>query len=76
MGLFEDGRGERAALASVITGVTLWLIHYLADWESFLSPWLDPHGVFLPVSLSITSVALLAYLVGIGKSYRQKPEKP
>ena len=75
MGLFAGGRAERAALASMITGASLWLIHYLADWGSFLAPWLEKHGIFLPVSLSVASVGLVAYLVGRGKSHRPEPGK-
>jgi Na+/proline symporter len=76
MGLFaRDRGGERAAMASMVTGVTLWLVHYLANWESFLAPWAESNGVHLPVSLSVTSVSLLVYLVANGKSYRQELEK-
>jgi Na+/proline symporter len=62
MGLFAKVRGERPAIVSMTVGVTLWLIHYLAGWNTFLPFWLEPHGIYLPVSLSITACSFLAYL--------------
>ena len=72
MGLFVKLRGERRAVFSMAVGVTLWLIHYVAAWDTFLPFWLEPHGVSLPVSLSVTTCSLLAYL-GIGSGDEKTP---
>jgi Na+/proline symporter len=63
MGLFAKARGELPAILSMSVGVTLWLIHYVAEWETFLPFWLEPGGIFIPVSLGVTACSLLAYLV-------------
>jgi SSS family solute:Na+ symporter len=62
IGLFAKVRGEGPAIASMTVGVALWLLHYLASWDTFLPFWLEPHGVSIPVSLSVTGCSLLAYL--------------
>jgi hypothetical protein len=62
MGLFTKVQGERRAVSSMAVGVTLWLIHYIAGWKTFLSPWLEPRGVSIPVSLSVITCGFIAYL--------------
>ena len=55
---------ERPAIASMLVGSSLWLVHYAAGWESFVEPLASEWKAYLPVSLSITLVSLLAYLIG------------
>jgi len=43
LGLFRRRGRERAALASMIAGAALWLVHYALGWEAFLAPWLGEH---------------------------------
>ena len=55
---------ERPAVAAMLVGSILWLVHYVAGWEYFVEPLASEWEAFLPVSLSITLVSLLAYLIG------------
>jgi len=58
LGLFRRRGRERAALASMIAGAALWLVHYALGWEAFLAPWLGEH---VPVSLAGVATSLLAW---------------
>jgi Na+/proline symporter len=62
LGLCLKPRGELPALASMLTGSVLWLVHYGSGWKSFLEPWLLDAGWQLPPSLMTTGSALLVYL--------------
>jgi Na+/proline symporter len=63
MGLKTNIGGERAALASMITGTLLWSVHFVIGWESFLSPIIDPLGLPLPVALSCALSSLVVYVI-------------
>jgi Na+/proline symporter len=58
LGLFRRRGGERAALASMLVGAVLWLVHYVLGWEAFLAPLL---GEYVPVSLAGAAASLLAW---------------
>jgi Na+/proline symporter len=64
LGLKSKSPRERAAVASMLVGTSLWLIHYAAGWEYFVEPLASRWDMFLPVSLSIAFISLLAYWVG------------
>lgn len=63
MGLRTKLGGEKAALASMITGTLLWCLHFALGWESFLSPLIDPLGLPLPVAMTSAAAGLVAYLI-------------
>ena len=60
MGLWRRPSSERPAMACIIVGSGLWLLHLAAGWETFFAPWLQPVG--LPVALSCMFVGLGTYL--------------
>lgn len=64
LGLYRHPKSEHSALASMGVGFGLWVAHYVAGWETFLAPWLGAWGPWLPSSLTITAMSLLAYLAG------------
>jgi Na+/proline symporter len=63
LGLYEQRRGERAALVSMVTGTSLWTLHRVLGWEWFAGPLLEPLGLTLPMGLSCAALALGAYLL-------------
>ncbi|HWB80333.1 MAG TPA: sodium:solute symporter family protein [Nannocystaceae bacterium] len=63
MGLRTKLGGEKAALASMITGTLLWCLHYGLGWETFFSPLIDPLGLPLPMAMTSAAAGLVAYLV-------------
>jgi Na+/proline symporter len=74
LGLFRRRGGERAALASMLAGAVLWLVHYVLGWEAFLPPLL---GEVVPVSLAGAATSLLAWLAAeIGEPPREVPPVP
>lgn len=60
LGLFRRRGRERPALASMLAGAALWLVHYALGWEAFMAPLL---GELVPVSLAGLAISLLAWLV-------------
>jgi Na+/proline symporter len=64
IGLKSKSPRERAAIASMLTGTSLWVIHYAAGWEYFLGPIASRWDILLPVSLSTAFISLVAYWVG------------
>ncbi len=62
MGIRTVLGGPRAALASMISGTLLWSVHLALGWTSFLSPFVDPLGLRLPVALTSALVGLVVYL--------------
>jgi solute:Na+ symporter, SSS family len=59
LALRRQPRHERSALASMVVGCGLWGVHQVTGWETFLGPAL---GAWLPSSLVIVVLALVAYL--------------
>jgi SSS family transporter len=69
-GLWWKRGDERAALASMVVGTTLWLLHFALGWEHFLAPILADAALPLPVALSCAVVGLAAY---VGVAAREQP---
>ncbi|MFH1572093.1 MAG: sodium:solute symporter family protein [Gemmatimonadota bacterium] len=61
LGLYVRRGDERAALASMVTGTTLWLIHLALGWDFFL----EPLGWPLPNGLTCSVISLVTYLIGM-----------
>jgi SSS family solute:Na+ symporter len=59
-GLYGKTGNQRAALASMLAGALLWLLHLVLGFQSFLEPLTGP--VVLPVSLCSTLCGLIVYL--------------
>ncbi len=62
-GLYTRPRSEWPAVASMCVGFTLWAGHFLKGWESFLGPHLPQDLWPVPLSLTITGLALVTYLI-------------
>ncbi|HEX9726290.1 MAG TPA: sodium:solute symporter family protein [Vicinamibacteria bacterium] len=71
LGLKTRSVRERAAIASMLVGSGLWVIHYVAGWEHFFAPLTASWGVYLPVSLTATLFSFLAYLIANSGSRNQ-----
>ena len=61
MGLYRTPRSALSASASMLAGLTLWLVHYFADWTYFFEPWTSSLPMQLPGSLSMTALSWLVY---------------
>ena len=61
MGLYRPPRSEASAVACIIAGNSVWLLHVFLGWETFASPWLGDASP--PVALSSAVVGLLVYLL-------------
>lgn len=63
LGLYRRGGRERAAIASMIAGTLVWLVHLALGWESFLQPMTASWSVSPPTGLTCAAVGLVAYVV-------------
>ena len=63
LGLYSDPRRPAAGICSMVVGTSVWLVHFVCDWEFFLQPFTTLSAYELPVSLSATTLSLIAYLV-------------
>jgi len=54
--------GERAAIAAMLCGTTLWLVHLALGWETFLAPVVDPLGLPLPIAMTSAWIGFVVYL--------------
>ncbi|HSG69577.1 MAG TPA: hypothetical protein VLA12_04135, partial [Planctomycetaceae bacterium] len=63
LGIYSRPRSQRPAIAALLTGAITWGIHYGIGWEYILEPF-KPFDVWqLPVSLTATVLALIAYFI-------------
>lgn len=63
LGIYSRPRSEAPAIAALLTGAITWAVHYLLDWDYILQPFKPFDSWQLPVSLTATVLALLAYFV-------------
>lgn len=63
IGLYSFPKSGRAAMASMLTGMGLWLLHFAMGWETFLEPAPGFASWKLPFSLAATFCGLLAFFV-------------
>ncbi len=63
IGLYSFPKSGRAAIASMLVGMGLWVVHFAMGWETFLEPLPGFSGWQLPFSLAATASGLLAYFV-------------
>ena len=61
MGVYRRPRGEKPAVACIVAGSGLWLVHLGLGWETFAEPWLTE--VPLPVALACAFVGLIVYVL-------------
>lgn len=59
LGLLSRRGGERAAIASMVTGIAIWGVHLALGLESFGGPLLG--SIYLPQELGATAIAWLVY---------------
>ena len=74
LGLYARGGSERAALASMIAGGSVWLVHLALGWDSFLQPVTAAWSVPPPMGLTSAAVGLVAYLLMDGTSKARRRE--
>ncbi len=63
IGLYSVPKDGRAALTSMIVGASIWGVHFVCGWEFFLEPVKPIRSLQLPLSLTATTSALLAYFI-------------
>jgi len=61
-GLYTRPRHPASAVASILLGTGIWLVHLLCGWENFLQPIQSMAVPPLPIALAATACSLLAYL--------------
>jgi solute:Na+ symporter, SSS family len=61
LGLYSVPCSGLAAIASMLVGTAVWVIHLFLGWESFLEPLASLNR--FPISLAATGCSLLAYFV-------------
>jgi len=61
LGLYSRPQNRWAANAAMVTGSSLWGIHYVMQWDLFLPVIPLMQSISLPVSIGATICALLAY---------------
>jgi solute:Na+ symporter, SSS family len=59
LGLYSQRGGEGAALAAMIGGTAVWLVHLMLGWDYFAEPWLGT--LQLPQELVATLIAWIVY---------------
>lgn len=62
-GLYTRPRSQWPAVASMSVGFALWAAHFYKGWETFLGPYLSQDLWPIPLSLTITGLALVTYLL-------------
>jgi Na+/proline symporter len=62
-GLYTRPQSGKAALASIVLGTGVWLVHLVCGWEYFLEFFPRLGAWRAPISLAATACSLLAYLV-------------
>lgn len=62
-GVWSVRGGEGAALASMSTGLILWLVHEGMHWDSFVAPLLPANGMNVPVAPVCTILAAVAFML-------------
>ncbi|TWU30726.1 sodium:solute symporter family protein [Novipirellula artificiosorum] len=63
LGIYSRPRSGRPAIAALVVGSLTWAVHYGIGWEYFLQPLALFESMRLPVSLTATVLALVAYFV-------------
>ena len=63
LGLYSRPRHRWSANVAMITGATLWTVHYLKEWEAFLPVTEGLEALAFPSSLGATLCALVAYFI-------------
>jgi solute:Na+ symporter, SSS family len=61
LGLYSRPRSGHAAIAAILTGTAIWMIHFACDWSVFLSPLPWFAAWQFPVSLAAVGFSLAAY---------------
>lgn len=81
IGLYWQTAPSIAALASMVVGVGLWLVHVVLGWEYFLQPAVDPNSsieilqlfAVIPHELGDTLFSVIAFLILWGIVGLRKP---
>lgn len=63
VGLYSKPKHGQAAIASMLAGTGVWAVHFYMGWESFLPTVSLFASISLPISISATTISLLAYFI-------------
>lgn len=63
LGIYSRPRSQRPAVAALLVGTVTWAVHLAKGWEYILQPFKPFDSWQLPVSLTATVLALLAYFI-------------
>ena len=63
LALYFEPQSRYSGAASMLAGAGVWAVHFLMNWDYFLQPVPAIAAWQLPLSLSATGIALLAYLL-------------
>ena len=80
LGLWTWRGGPLAATTAILTGSSLWLLHYAAGWEIFFQPWAEaylPDWFHWPSTIPVTLAGLAVYfLVSLWEPASRLPAEP
>lgn len=62
MGIYRRRVHAASAIASMLTGMGLWLWHYYAGWDGFLEPWAESLGLYVPFGVTGALCSLVVFL--------------
>ncbi len=61
LGLYTSPPSSKAAIASMLVGTGTWAVHFALGWETFLPVTSTLEALELPISLTATTLAAVAY---------------
>jgi SSS family solute:Na+ symporter len=62
-GLYTRPRSGWPALACMVAGASIWLVHAVLAWDHLFGPRLEAAGFFVPTSIGATAMGALAYWI-------------
>jgi Na+/proline symporter len=62
IGLYTQPRSQRPALAAIIVGTGIWLVHLVAGWEHLFEFVPAIARLHIPIALAATACSLFAYI--------------
>ncbi len=63
LGLYSTPQSGKAAVASMLAGISIWGIHFALGWENFLEGILPDRWFALPIALVAPGFALLVFFI-------------
>lgn len=63
LGLYVKAASEPAALAAMITGTAIWLLHVVLDWGYLLDPLVTGTPLLIPAGIGSAAISVAGYFV-------------